>query len=93
MITAGSVMFVHQNRSEYLFKPKVGLLSRFLFTKLATKVFSSLVYYKSYRSAKKKMHLKMTSAEVVCCSLLSSITDKFSIEANTVDPEHPHYLP
>ena len=33
------------------------------------------------------MHLKMSSAEVVCCKLLPSITDKLSIEANSVDPE------
>ena len=33
------------------------------------------------------MHLKMTSAEVVCCKLLPNITDEFSIEANSVDPE------
>ena len=33
------------------------------------------------------MHLKMLSAEVVCCKLLHNITDKLSIEANSVDPE------
>ena len=33
------------------------------------------------------MHLKMLSAEVVCCKLLSSITDELSIEENSVDPE------
>ena len=33
------------------------------------------------------MHLKMSSAEVVCCKLLPGITDKLSIEANSVDPE------
>ena len=33
------------------------------------------------------MHLKMSSAEVVCCKQLPNITDKFSIEANSVDPE------
>ena len=33
------------------------------------------------------MHLKMSSAEVVCCKLLPNITDKLSIEANSVDPE------
>ena len=33
------------------------------------------------------MHLKMPSAEVVCCKLLPNITDKLSIEANSVDPE------
>ena len=35
----------------------------------------------------KKMHLKISSAEVVCCKYLPSITDKLSIEANSVDPE------
>ena len=29
----------------------------------------------------------MQSAEVVCCKLLPNITDKLSIEANSVDPE------
>ena len=33
------------------------------------------------------MHLKMLSAEVVCCKLLPNNTDKLSIEANSVDPE------
>ena len=33
------------------------------------------------------MHLKMSSAEVVCCKYLPNITDKLSIEANSVDPE------
>ena len=32
------------------------------------------------------MHLKMLSAEIVCCKL-PNITDKLSIEANSVDPE------
>ena len=31
------------------------------------------------------MHLKMLSAEVVCC--LHYITDKLKLEANSVDPE------
>ena len=29
----------------------------------------------------------MSSAEVVCCKKLPNITDEFSIEANSVDPE------
>ena len=33
------------------------------------------------------MHLKMSSAEVVYCKYLPSITDELSIEANSVDPE------
>ena len=33
------------------------------------------------------MHLKMSSAEVVCCKELPNITDELSIEANSVDPE------
>ena len=33
------------------------------------------------------MHLKMSSAEVVCCKWLPNITDELSIEANSVDPE------
>ena len=33
------------------------------------------------------MHLKMLSAEVVCCKQLPNITDELSIEANSVDPE------
>ena len=40
------------------------------------------------------MHLKMSSAEVVCCKWLPNITDKLSIEANSVDPEQaaPIYI-
>ena len=34
-----------------------------------------------------KKHLKMLSAEVVCCKQLHNITDELSIEANSVDPE------
>ena len=33
------------------------------------------------------MHLKMSSAEVICCKYFPNITDKLSIEANSVDPE------
>ena len=33
------------------------------------------------------MHLKMSSAEVVCCKKLPTITDELSIEANSVDTE------
>ena len=33
------------------------------------------------------MHLKMSSAEVICYKLLSNITEELSIEANSVDPE------
>ena len=33
------------------------------------------------------MHLKMSSAEVVCCKKLPKTTDELSIEANSVDPE------
>ena len=33
------------------------------------------------------MHLKMSSVKVVCRKQLPSITDKLSIEANSVDPE------
>ena len=29
----------------------------------------------------------MLSAEAVCCKYLPNITEKFSIEANSVDPE------
>ena len=36
---------------------------------------------------RKKMHLKMSSAEVVCWKKLPNITDELSIEANSVDPE------
>ena len=34
-----------------------------------------------------KKHLKMLSAEVVCCKKLPNITDKLSKQANRVDPE------
>ena len=33
------------------------------------------------------MHLNMSSAEDFCCKQLPSITDKLSIEANSVEPE------
>ena len=33
------------------------------------------------------MHLKMSSAEVVCCKLLPNITDELSLESNSMDPE------
>ena len=33
------------------------------------------------------MHLKMSSAEVVCCKQLPYNTGELSIEANNVDPE------
>ena len=36
---------------------------------------------------RKKMHLKMSSAEVICCKQLPNITDKLSIGANSMDPE------
>ena len=39
------------------------------------------------QSAKKKMHLKMSSAEVVCCKKLPNITEELSIEAHSMDPE------
>ena len=46
------------------------------------------------------MHLKMLSAEDVRCKWLPNITDKLSIEANSMDPEQtvpiglgPHCLP
>ena len=44
----------------------------------------------------------MSSAEVICCKQLPNITDKLSIEANSVDPKQtaqeqsdlgPHCLP
>ena len=34
-----------------------------------------------------KMHLKMSSSEVVCCKELTNIADKLGIEANSADPE------
>ena len=36
---------------------------------------------------RKKMHLKISSAEVVCCKLLPNITEELSIEANSMNPE------
>ena len=33
------------------------------------------------------MHLKMSSAEVVCCKELPYIADELGIEANSVDQE------
>ena len=37
--------------------------------------------------APRKMHLKMSSVEVVCCKYLPGITDELSVEAYSVDPE------
>ena len=34
------------------------------------------------------MHLKMLSAEVVCCKTLPNNTDELTIEADSLDPEH-----
>ena len=39
------------------------------------------------KAPREKTHLKMSSAEVVCCKELPNITDELSIEANRVDPE------
>ena len=47
----------------------------------------TIVKGRETKSAKKKMHLKMLSAEVICCKYLPNITDNLSIEANSVDPE------
>ena len=33
------------------------------------------------------MHLKMSSAEVVCCKELPNIADELGTEANKVDPD------
>ena len=46
-------------------------------------------YYKGDLPLKRqeKMHLKMSSAEFICCKYLPSITDELNIEANSVDPE------
>ena len=53
--------------------------------------------YISPLKREEKMHLKMLSAEVVCCKKLPNITDKLSIEANSVEYDQsnlgPHYLP
>ena len=39
------------------------------------------------KAQRKKMHLKMSSVEVVCCKKMPNITDELSIEANSLDPE------
>ena len=39
------------------------------------------------KAPRKKMHLKMSSAEVVCCKKLPSITYELSKEANSLDAE------
>ena len=41
----------------------------------------------TFKAPRKKMHLRMSSAEVVWCKYLPNITDELSIEANSVDPE------
>ena len=42
---------------------------------------------KTLEAPRKKLHLKMSSAEVACCKLLPNIIDELSIEANNMDPE------
>ena len=37
--------------------------------------------------APRKMHLKMSSAEVACCKKLPNITHELSKESKSVDPE------
>ena len=53
------------------------------------KYFSVMPQVKVHLTLKRprKMHLKMSSAEVVCCKKLSNITNELSIVANNVDPE------
>ena len=41
----------------------------------------------SLKAPRKKMHMKMSSAEVVCCKNLPNITDQLGIKANSVDLE------
>ena len=55
-------------------------LERFIYT-------VKLTYKLTLKAPRKKMHLKMSSAEAVCCKYLPNITEEFSIEANSVDPE------
>ena len=53
------------------------------------KMFLSLLLSGSLNpeSPRKKVHLKMASAEVVCCKKFPHITDELSKVANSVDPE------
>ena len=39
------------------------------------------------KAPRKKMHLKMSSAEVVCCKYCLTLMTNLSIEVNIVDPE------
>ena len=48
--------------------------------------FSVIITFNPY-SAKKKMHLKMSPAEVVCCKYLPNIPDELSIDVSSVNPE------
>ena len=44
-------------------------------------------FYPLKRQEKNASENQMSSAEVVCCKKLPNITDKLSIEANSVVPE------
>ena len=43
--------------------------------------------YLTHKAPIKKMHLKMSPAEVAFCKYLPNINDDIRIEANNVDPE------
>ena len=42
-------------------------------------------FHLTLKAPRKKMHLKMLSAEVVCCKELPNIADELDIKANSVD--------
>ena len=50
-------------------------------------MYTSCISFLTLKAPRKKTHLKMSSAEVFCCKYLTSVTDKLSIEKNSVDPE------
>ena len=46
-----------------------------------------MIFYIQPLKRQEKMHLKMSSAELVCRKYLPNSTDELSIEASSVDPE------
>ena len=49
--------------------------------------FTCFIHLLALKAPRRKMHLKMSSAEVTCCKLLPDITDQLGIEANSLDPK------
>ena len=64
-----------------------GKVSHIYLDMAAILVLGPELFHLTLKAPRKKMHLKMWSAEVVCCKYLPNTTDELSTEANSVDPE------